>query len=616
MLFGDLADYVVACDVEAVTECHVQLDAGGGGLTPGDGEGGDAQIDGSAADVHVGDAQGGRVRAAFAAHEREEVAGVTLKLFGDLVVEVDELGVGGLIPAATDLRANPVIRTGVPYPLFGRIPLSPSEDFPDHAHCPCHPAAVDPLFGDGYGARHGEDDPFEVAGHAGLFALAALGRGVNGDERVHDDLAEEEHHGRAAGEMGLEHHFGLLGAQDFGAWGEARIVEAAQRCAFAVDPLDEHAPGDGRLQLGACAPRTEAPLLDAGGPVLQVTFGAGHAGIAFRTHGMLGELGGFGTDAYHRGPDKDRDATARAGAQARITEGGFHELDARSEGVGINAIRLAQIPDLEQVAVVQVGLALGEGFHEHSGEAGVAEIEHEIYVHGRQVGGVHHAHGGDDSVCGERLKERQVRGEVLHNERCILMPCGPPVVARGLVGTVDLGNPSVDPQRIEESCIAAAFGRKGETGVLRHVAVAQGEILARGLFALLSDRTEQGDQAVSAVGILTADVQTGPVARPPFAFERAVLPLLVGEPQEGHGNLAPRECFKSPACVDLVVVAAGLSGVVQRHGNKLHLPTDRGDGRFPGLRGFTEIRPEPTEALRIEAAIQKLWAATRYDAHR
>lgn len=79
---------------------------GGGGLIPGDGEGGDAQIDGSAADVHVGDAQGGRVRAAFAAHEREEVAGVALKLFGDLVVEVDELGAGGLIPAAADLRAD------------------------------------------------------------------------------------------------------------------------------------------------------------------------------------------------------------------------------------------------------------------------------------------------------------------------------------------------------------------------------------------------------------------------------------------------------------------------------------------------------------------------------
>ena len=78
MLFDDLADHVVARDVEAVAECHVRLDAGGGGLIPGDGEGGDAQIDGSAADVHVGDAQGGRVRAAFAAHEREEVAGVSL----------------------------------------------------------------------------------------------------------------------------------------------------------------------------------------------------------------------------------------------------------------------------------------------------------------------------------------------------------------------------------------------------------------------------------------------------------------------------------------------------------------------------------------------------------
>ena len=615
VLFDDLADHVVARDVEAVAECHVRLDAGGGGLIPGDGEGGDAQIDGSAADVHVGDAQGGRVRAAFAAHEREEVAGVALKLFGDLVVEVDELGAGGLIPAATDLRADPVVRAGVPHPLFGRIPLPPSEGFPDHAHCPRHPAAVDPLFGDGHGARHGEDDPLEAAGHVGLFALAALGRGVDGGERVHDDLAEEEHHGRAAGEMGLERHFGLLGAQDFGARGEARIVEAAQRRAFAVDLLDEHAPGDGRLQLGACAPRVEAPLLGAGGLVPQVAFGAGHAGIAFRTHGMLGEPGGFGADAHHRGPDKGRGAAARAGAQARIAEGGFRELDARGEGAGIGAIRLAQIPDLEQVAVVQVGLALGEGFHEHPGGAGVAEIEHEIHVHGRQVGGVHHAHGGDGSACGERLKERQVRGEVLHDERRILAPCGPPVVARGLVGIVDFGDPFVDPQRIEEPRVVAAFGRKGETGVLRHVVVAQGEILARGLFAFLNGRIEQEGQAVSAIGILAADVQAGPVARPLFAFERAVLPLLVGEPQEGHGNPAPRERFKSPVRVDLVVVVAGLPGIVQRHGDKLHLPAGRGDGRFPGLRDFTEIRPEPAEALRVEAAIQKLRAAARYDAH-
>ncbi len=102
---------------------------------------------------------------------------------------------------------------------------------------------------------------------------------------------------------------------------------------------------------------------------------------------MLGEPGGFGADAHHRGPDKGRGAAARAGAQARIAEGGFRELDARGEGAGIGAIRLAQIPDLEQVAVVQVGLALGEGFHEHPGGAGVAEIEHEIHVHGRQVAG-------------------------------------------------------------------------------------------------------------------------------------------------------------------------------------------------------------------------------------
>ena len=231
------------------------------------------------------------------------------------------------------------------------------------------------------------------------------------------------------------------------------------------------------------------------------------------------------------------------------------------------------------------------------------------------MGGVHHAHGGDGSACGERLKERQVRGEVLHDERRILAPCGPPVVARGLVGIVDFGDPFVDPQRIEEPRVVAAFGRKCETGVLRHVVVAQGEILARGLFALLNGRIEQEGQAVSAIGILAADVQAGPVARPLFAFERAVLPLLVGEPQEGHGNPAPRERFKSPVRVDLVVVVAGLPGVVQRHGDELHLPAGRGDGRFPGLRDFTEIRPEPAEALRVEAAIQKLRAAARYDAH-
>ena len=229
---------------------------------------------------------------------------------------------------------------------------------------------------------------------------------------------------------------------------------------------------------------------------------------------MLGEPGGFGADAYHRGPDKGRGAAARAGAQARIAEGGFRELDARGEGAGIGAIRLAQIPDLEQVAVVQVGLALGRVSTSIPVEQGVAEIEHEIHVHGRQVGGVHHAHGGDGSACGERLKERQVRGEVLHDERRILAPCGPPVVARGLVGIVDFGDPFVDPQRIEEPRVVAAFGRKGETGVLRHVVVAQGEILARGLFAFLNGRIEQEGQAVSAIGILAADVQAGPVARP------------------------------------------------------------------------------------------------------
>lgn len=66
-----------------------------------------------------------------------------------------------------------------------------------------------------------------------------------------------------------------------------------------------------------------------------------------------------------------------------------------------------------------------------------------------------------------------------------------PLWQRGLVGIVDFGDPFVDPQRIEEPRVVAAFGRKGETGVLRHVVVAQGEILARGLFALLNGRIEQ-----------------------------------------------------------------------------------------------------------------------------
>ena len=99
--------------------------------------------------------------------------------------------------------------------------------------------------------------------------------------------------------MGLEGDVGLLRAQDFGARGHARILEAGQRRAFAVDLLDEDAAGDGRFEFRTGAPGVEAPLLGAGGFVPEIALGAGHAGVAFRTHGVLGEAGGFRSDAHH-----------------------------------------------------------------------------------------------------------------------------------------------------------------------------------------------------------------------------------------------------------------------------------------------------------------------------
>ena len=617
MLLHDLADHVVARDVEAVPELHMRPDAGGGGLVAGDGEGGDAQIDGAAADIHVGDAQGGGFAVASAAHELEKAPGVALKLLGDFIVEVHELRAGGLVPTAPHVRADPVVGPGIAQALLGGVPLAPAEGLPDHPHGPRHPAAVDLLFRDGHGAGHGEDDPLEAAGHVGLFAFGALRRGVDGHERVHDDLAEEEHHGGTAGKMGLEGDVGLLRAQDFGARGHARILEAGQRRAFAVDLLDEDAAGDGRFEFRTGAPGVEAPLLGAGGFVPEIALGAGHAGVAFRTHGVLGEAGGFRSDAHHRGPDEGRGAAARAGAEAGIAEGCLREFDACGEGAGIGALGLAQIAYLKEIAVVQVGLTLRQGFHEHACGAGIAEVEHEVHIHGRQVSGVHHAHGGHGghgAARRKRLKQCEVGGEVLHDERRILTPAGPPVVTDGLVGVVDFGQPLVHPQRVEEPRVVTAFRRQGEAGVFRHIVGAEGEILARGLFALLDGGVEQEGQTVN-VAILAADVEARPVARALLTGEGPVLPLLVGKPQERHGNPAALEGIQRPDGVDFVIIVAGLSGVVHGHRDEFRRAARGGDGGFPALRHFAEVRPEPAQTFRVEAAVQKLRTPARNDAH-
>ena len=397
--------------------------------------------------------------------------------------------------------------------------------------------------------------------------------------------------------MGLESDVRLLRRKDSGPGTDAGIGEAGQRRPLAVDLLDEDAAGDGRLHFRAAPPGVEAPLLRAGGLVPKVALGTGHARIAFRAHGMLGKAGGFRPHAHGRRPDKGRGAAPRAGAQPGVAEGGLGELHARGKGAGIGAPGLAEVAYLKEIAVVQVGLALREGFHEHSRRARIAEIEHEVHIHGHGLG-IDHAHGGDDARRVDGGEEGQIGGQMLHAEGRGFAPDGFSVMAGGLVGVVDVGNPFVHPQGIEKPRVVPAARREGEAGVFGHVFRRKGEVLPGLLFALLRGRVEEEGQGIGAAVLVPAHMQARPVARPALAFEPAVLPLLARQAEEGHGNPAPGEGFQRALGGDGIIIVPDAPLVVGQDRDEFRGPAGRGDRGGVVARHLPEIRGEFAEALK------------------
>ncbi|KAF5037340.1 hypothetical protein DSECCO2_565640 [anaerobic digester metagenome] len=409
MLDDDVAQDVVAGDAEAVTKLDGRPDAGGGPPITVEVERGHGQVGRAAADVDGGHAQRGPARDVLPnlAHEPEKVVGVAVEFAGQLVVEVDELGAGGLVPVAADLGTLPVVGLGGhPFLTLVDMEILPAEHVPQHAHRPDDPAAVDALLGHGHARGHGENDPPQPPGHVGEVAASPLGRGVDGHQGMGQDLHQHEHHEGAAGEKGFKGRLHVLGAQD-GVALEHGVVLAQKRRAFAVDPPGQETGRDHGL---GAATGVGAPALLPGPFVPQIPFGARHAGRPLGADGVGGFAAGLGADPHRRRPHKGRHPATRAPGQGTVAEVRLQKLYPGLEGLDIDRAGIADVAQLQQIAVVEVGDALGQRFDQNAAGARIADVQDEIHIHGIVAFGIDDLHGQILHGFADYVEDGQVVG--------------------------------------------------------------------------------------------------------------------------------------------------------------------------------------------------------------
>ena len=442
-------------------------DTGRVALAAGQLIGGNGQIRCAAADVDGGNAHAGMIAVGGArfAHQAEKMMGVAVLFDGQLIVEQDQLRTTGFVPVATYLRAQAVIAALPLVLLLGQEPLAPAQGVPDHPHGPEHPTAEDAFFRHGHGRGHGEDQPPQPSGQIGQFPPGPGGRGIDGDQGLGEDFAHHEEHQGRTGKQGFKNGLGLLFLQGR-ALLEQRIAKAGQGRALRVELAGEQPAADHGLGLAA---GVVAPALLPRAFVPEIALGAGHAGGAFGADGLSCQACGFRPDTHGRRPGKSRALAARAPGKGVVAESRVHKFHAGFKGLGVDPVRLAEIAQFQQIAVIEIGDALGQGFHQYARGAGIADVQNQIHIHrcvavriddlGGQVveGQAHHFQPG------------QIAGQVFKNIGRFFLPGAAPVVFALPPGAVNAGKPFIHPGCVEEPGIVAHLTGQHEMSVGRHV---------------------------------------------------------------------------------------------------------------------------------------------------
>ncbi len=146
---------------------------------------------------------------------------------------------------------------------------------------------------------------------------------------------------------------------------------------------------------------------------------------------------------------------ARAARKGIVAKGRVHKFHARFKRVGIDMLWLAQVAQLKQIAVVEVGDALGQCFHQNARGARVADVEHQINIHRSIAVGIDNLRGQIADRKAHNLKPCEVKGQMLKHIGIIFVPCPAPLVLRLLPAIVEAVKPFVHPGGIEKPRIVA-----------------------------------------------------------------------------------------------------------------------------------------------------------------
>ena len=171
--------------------------------------------------------------------------------------------------------------------------------------------------------------------------------------------------------MGLKGTFPLLLAQN-PVSGEELVSHAAEGRAAGVELLRQKAAGHVGF---AKALGVETPALLPVAFIPEVALGAGHSGCACHAQGLGGQTRCLWPDAHWRGPGKGRRLATGTAAEGVVAKADLGKLDPGLKGFCIDMLRLIHVPELQKVAVVQVGGALGLGLYQNTRGSGVAYVK-------------------------------------------------------------------------------------------------------------------------------------------------------------------------------------------------------------------------------------------------
>ncbi len=131
--------------------------------------------------------------------------------------------------------------------------------------------------------------------------------------------------------------------------------------------------------------------------------------------------------------------------------------------------RLAQVAQFKQVAVVEVGNALGQGFHQDARGARIADIQHQIHIHRGVAVRIDDLSRQIVERKAHHVKPCEVGGQMLQHVGVAIIPSAAPTVLRLLPRVIEATEPFIHPGRVEKPRIVTHKVGQHKVPVGRHI---------------------------------------------------------------------------------------------------------------------------------------------------